>query len=209
MTSALAIYDMDKTVTRRATYTPFLLHAAPRLAPWRLLLLPVVLVTMLAYALKLIDRGRLKELNYRLLIGRDRARAAGAGDRELRRRAARHQHPARRPRARSPRTRPPGGGWSWRPPPTGSTPRRSPSGSASTTSSRTETRLDARGPDRRPDRRRQLLRRGQARHDPGLAAARRAGARRGPHPLLFRPRLRRAASTTGPTKPSPPTPTTA
>jgi hypothetical protein len=24
----LAIYDMDRTVTRRATYTPFLLHCA-------------------------------------------------------------------------------------------------------------------------------------------------------------------------------------
>ena len=70
MKAQLAIYDMDKTITRRATYTPFLLHAAPRLAPWRLVLLPAVLVTGLAYALKLIDRGRLKELNYRLLIGR-------------------------------------------------------------------------------------------------------------------------------------------
>ena len=35
-----AIYDMDRTVTRRATYTPFLLHCALRRAPWRLLLLP-------------------------------------------------------------------------------------------------------------------------------------------------------------------------
>ena len=69
MRSALAIYDMDKTVTRRPTYTPFLLHAAARLAPWRLLLLPLVPLTLLAYALRLIDRGRLKEWNYRLLIG--------------------------------------------------------------------------------------------------------------------------------------------
>ena len=67
--AALAIYDMDKTVTRRATFTPFLLHAARRLAPWRLLLLPAVAVTGLGYALKLYDRARLKELNYRLLIG--------------------------------------------------------------------------------------------------------------------------------------------
>ena len=36
--SDLAIYDMDRTVTRRATYTPFLLHCALRRAPWRLLL---------------------------------------------------------------------------------------------------------------------------------------------------------------------------
>jgi HAD superfamily phosphoserine phosphatase-like hydrolase len=66
----LAIYDMDKTVTRRPTYGPFLAHALVRLAPWRLLLSPALLVTGLAYALRLIDRARLKELNYRLLIGR-------------------------------------------------------------------------------------------------------------------------------------------
>lgn len=70
MKAALAIYDMDKTVTRRPTYTPFLLHAALRLAPWRLLLLPLTLLSTLAYALRLIDRGRLKEINYDLLVGR-------------------------------------------------------------------------------------------------------------------------------------------
>jgi HAD superfamily hydrolase (TIGR01490 family) len=69
MTTDLAIYDMDRTVTRRATYTPFLLHCAMARAPWRLLLLPLVLLSMLAYAAKLIDRGRLKEINHRLLLG--------------------------------------------------------------------------------------------------------------------------------------------
>ena len=69
MKAALAIYDMDRTITRRATYTPFLIHAASRLAPWRLVLLPFALLSTLAYALKLIDRSRLKEVNYRLLIG--------------------------------------------------------------------------------------------------------------------------------------------
>ena len=67
-----AIYDMDRTVTRHATYTPFLLHCASRRAPWRLLLLPFVLLSMLAYAVKLIDRGRLKEINHRLLLGHNR-----------------------------------------------------------------------------------------------------------------------------------------
>ena len=67
--TALAIYDMDKTVTRRPTYGLFLLHAMLRLAPWRLLLAPLLLVTGAAYGLRLIDRARLKELNYRLLIG--------------------------------------------------------------------------------------------------------------------------------------------
>ena len=67
-----AIYDMDRTVTRRATYTPFLIHCALRRAPWRLLLLPLVLASMLAYVMKLIDRGRLKEINHRLLLGHKR-----------------------------------------------------------------------------------------------------------------------------------------
>jgi HAD superfamily hydrolase (TIGR01490 family) len=70
MKARLAIYDMDRTITRRATYTPFLIHAATKLAPWRLILMPVVLLTMLAYLLKLVDRGRLKEINYNLLVGR-------------------------------------------------------------------------------------------------------------------------------------------
>ena len=67
-----AIYDMDRTVTRRATYTPFLLHCAARRAPWRLLLLPLVVASMIAYVLKIIDRGRLKEINHRLLLGHKR-----------------------------------------------------------------------------------------------------------------------------------------
>ena len=65
----LAIYDMDRTVTRRATYTPFLIHCALHRAPWRLLLLPLVVGSMLAYLAKLIDRGKLKEVNHRLLLG--------------------------------------------------------------------------------------------------------------------------------------------
>jgi HAD superfamily hydrolase (TIGR01490 family) len=67
--SDLAIYDMDRTITKRPTYTPFLLHCALHRAPWRLLLLPIVLVSMLAYAVRLIDRARLKEINHHLLIG--------------------------------------------------------------------------------------------------------------------------------------------
>ena len=70
MKSQLAIYDMDRTITRRATYTPFLVHAALRLGPWRLALFPLVLLSMLAYGLRLLDRGRLKEINYALLVGR-------------------------------------------------------------------------------------------------------------------------------------------
>ena len=67
--SDLAIYDMDRTVTRHATYTPFLLHCAARRAPWRLLLVPFAILSMIAYVIRLIDRARLKEINHRLLLG--------------------------------------------------------------------------------------------------------------------------------------------
>lgn len=66
----LAIYDMDKTITRRATWTPFLIHAAKARAPWRLALLPLAGVASLAYLAKAIDRARLKEITHRLMIGR-------------------------------------------------------------------------------------------------------------------------------------------
>lgn len=66
----LAIYDMDKTITRRATWTPFLIHAAKARAPWRLALLPLAGVASLAYLAKAIDRARLKEVTHRLMIGR-------------------------------------------------------------------------------------------------------------------------------------------
>lgn len=68
--SELAIYDMDRTITRHGTYTPFLLHCALRRAPWRLLFLPLVALSMIAYAVRLIDRARLKEINHSLLLGR-------------------------------------------------------------------------------------------------------------------------------------------
>jgi HAD superfamily hydrolase (TIGR01490 family) len=68
--SDLAIYDMDRTVTKRPTYTPFLLHCALRRAPWRLLFLPLVVLSMFAYLARLIDRAKLKEINHRLLLGR-------------------------------------------------------------------------------------------------------------------------------------------
>ena len=66
----LAVYDLDRTITRHATYTPFLLHCALRRAPWRLLLLPLVVLSMLLYVLRVIDRGKLKEINHALLLGR-------------------------------------------------------------------------------------------------------------------------------------------
>ena len=69
MTHRLAIYDMDRTVTFSGTYTGFLIHVSKGLAPWRLVLLPCVILLMLAYVFKLISRQRLKELNQALMIG--------------------------------------------------------------------------------------------------------------------------------------------
>ena len=69
----LAIYDMDRTVTRHATYTPFLLYCAAHRSPARLALVPLAALSMLAYAAKAIDRGRLKEINHRLLLGHRRS----------------------------------------------------------------------------------------------------------------------------------------
>jgi HAD superfamily hydrolase (TIGR01490 family) len=60
---------MDRTVTRKATYTPFLLHCARRRQPWRLALAPVAAGAMLLYVAKAIDRGRLKEINHALMLG--------------------------------------------------------------------------------------------------------------------------------------------
>lgn len=65
----LAIYDMDRTITRLPTFTYFLLHAARRRHPWRLLFLPLVGLTSALYALRIIDRARLKVWNQSLLVG--------------------------------------------------------------------------------------------------------------------------------------------
>lgn len=66
----LAIYDMDKTITRKATWTPFLIHAALARAPWRLALLPVAGIASLAYLAKAINRAQLKQASHRLMLGR-------------------------------------------------------------------------------------------------------------------------------------------
>lgn len=65
----IAIYDMDRTITRRGTYAAFLAHMALATAPWRILLLPLVPLVMLAYVTRRIGRGRAKELNQALMMG--------------------------------------------------------------------------------------------------------------------------------------------
>lgn len=74
--TALALYDMDKTITRRATLLPWLIFWARAEAPWRLLLLPLLGVAAAGYALRLLDRTRLKEIAQALLMGPGVPRAA-------------------------------------------------------------------------------------------------------------------------------------
>jgi HAD superfamily hydrolase (TIGR01490 family) len=66
----LAIYDMDRTITRLPTFTPFIIHAARKRHPWRLFLLPFVGVAILLYVSRIIDRARLKVWMQTLMIGR-------------------------------------------------------------------------------------------------------------------------------------------
>jgi HAD superfamily hydrolase (TIGR01490 family) len=74
----LHLFDLDRTITRLPTYTPFLIHAALRLAPWRLLLIPALIPYFAGYGLKWIDRKTLKQVMHALMLGRrvDAARLA-------------------------------------------------------------------------------------------------------------------------------------
>ena len=65
----IAIYDLDRTITRAPTWTPFLLHAVLRHAPWRLALLPMVLGAAGLKGLGLIHRDRLKQVMHRAALG--------------------------------------------------------------------------------------------------------------------------------------------
>src|SRR3546814_11923999 len=74
-THRVALYDMDRTITRAGTYSGFLIHVARRRQQWRLLLLPLALLAALAYALRLVDRAQLKAINLRPLVGKRFRRA--------------------------------------------------------------------------------------------------------------------------------------
>lgn len=63
----IAIYDLDRTITRAPTWTPFLLHAAR--GSWRIAMAPVAAGAALLHALKLYDRDRLKPIMHRLMLG--------------------------------------------------------------------------------------------------------------------------------------------
>ena len=65
----ISLYDMDRTITVRGTYTPFLFHQLFARARWRLMFLPLLPFGFMGYGLKLISRGQLKTFNQRLLMG--------------------------------------------------------------------------------------------------------------------------------------------
>ncbi len=65
----LAFYDMDKTLTKRATYNFFLWHMMIRRAPWRVILLPLLPIGLMLFGLKIWDRKQLKSFSLRICLG--------------------------------------------------------------------------------------------------------------------------------------------
>ncbi len=63
----LALYDMDRTITRRPSWMPWLLFWARHEAPWRLLLLPLAAVPLALSPL--LGRKGVKEAMQWLLMG--------------------------------------------------------------------------------------------------------------------------------------------
>lgn len=61
----ISVYDLDRTITSLPTWTPFLLHAARTMAPWRLALIPLAGIAALSHR----DRDRRKEAMHRLMLG--------------------------------------------------------------------------------------------------------------------------------------------
>jgi len=61
----IAVYDLDRTITSLPTWTPFLLHAAKTIAPWRLALAPIVGVVAMSHR----DRDRRKQAMHRMMLG--------------------------------------------------------------------------------------------------------------------------------------------
>lgn len=65
----VSIFDLDRTLTRQPTYTALLVYISWRVAPWRLLMAPLVILTMVGYLCKFYSRKRVKEIEQWLLLG--------------------------------------------------------------------------------------------------------------------------------------------
>ena len=68
-THPLSIFDLDRTLTINGTWSPFLLFAARRRAPWRLAFVPLVVTLMAAYKARFLSRKQLKQAMQRLMLG--------------------------------------------------------------------------------------------------------------------------------------------
>lgn len=71
MTSScpLSVFDLDRTLTVHGTWSPFLLFAARRRAPWRLAFAPLVVGLMAGYKARLLTRKQLKQAMQKLMLG--------------------------------------------------------------------------------------------------------------------------------------------
>ena len=67
----IAIYDLDKTITRRPTFTHFLLFYARRTAPFRLVGLPIWIMALIGYRVGLYGRKPLKQFGISMFMGRN------------------------------------------------------------------------------------------------------------------------------------------
>lgn len=78
----LSLFDVDRTITRRPTYSLFLLFAMRRLAPWRVVLLPLLIPVALAYSARIVSRATMKQAMHRAALGSavPRGRAAALAE---------------------------------------------------------------------------------------------------------------------------------
>ncbi|WP_353209484.1 HAD-IB family phosphatase [Sphingorhabdus sp.] len=66
----IAIYDLDKTITSRPTFTHFLIFYAQHASPIRLVGLPLWILALIGYRIGLYGRKPLKQFGIQLFIGR-------------------------------------------------------------------------------------------------------------------------------------------
>ena len=66
----IAIYDLDSTITRRPTFTYFLLFYARHASPIRLAGLPIWILALIGYSIGLYGRKPLKQFGIQTFIGR-------------------------------------------------------------------------------------------------------------------------------------------
>ena len=67
---SIAIYDLDNTITSRATFTRFLLYYAWKAAPFRLVGLPIWILALIGYRAGFYGRKPLKQFGIKMFIGR-------------------------------------------------------------------------------------------------------------------------------------------